>query len=219
MAAGGQGRASSAVLSSVSLQLLLYLSGAYCALYFLATLLMMMYKSQVFSYPHPYLVLDLTLLLLMGILEVTRLYLGELLEAVECRGPQNSLLPGREPFMTSILYHVLPRADHSASPYNVTKHWLAYSGQLWQRPWESSFHWKPVLRSRRGTHRAESPEIFTSSPSFPSHWPQQSGEGSGVFCRVPNRPAEPGDVGGLPETPQSSSRAMQGPSGSPVSVL
>ncbi|XP_047547444.1 transmembrane protein 80 isoform X5 [Lutra lutra] len=56
--------------------LLLYLSGAYCALYFLATLLMMMYKSQVFSYPHPYLVLDLTLLLLMGILEVTRLYLG-----------------------------------------------------------------------------------------------------------------------------------------------
>ncbi|XP_032735739.1 transmembrane protein 80 isoform X1 [Lontra canadensis] len=70
------GRASSAVLSSVSLQLLLYLSGAYCALYFLATLLMMMYKSQVFSYPHPYLVLDLTLLLLMGILEVTRLYLG-----------------------------------------------------------------------------------------------------------------------------------------------
>ncbi|XP_047547442.1 transmembrane protein 80 isoform X4 [Lutra lutra] len=76
MAAGGQGRASSAVLSSVSLQLLLYLSGAYCALYFLATLLMMMYKSQVFSYPHPYLVLDLTLLLLMGILEVTRLYLG-----------------------------------------------------------------------------------------------------------------------------------------------
>ncbi|XP_047547440.1 transmembrane protein 80 isoform X2 [Lutra lutra] len=33
-------------------------------------------SGQVFSYPHPYLVLDLTLLLLMGILEVTRLYLG-----------------------------------------------------------------------------------------------------------------------------------------------
>uniref|UniRef100_A0A452S8V3 Transmembrane protein 80 n=1 Tax=Ursus americanus TaxID=9643 RepID=A0A452S8V3_URSAM len=63
-------------LSSVSLQVLLYLSGAYYALYFLATLLMVVYKSQVFSYPHPYLVLDLTLLLLMGILEVTRLYLG-----------------------------------------------------------------------------------------------------------------------------------------------
>ncbi|XP_044236692.1 transmembrane protein 80 isoform X1 [Ursus americanus] len=70
------GRASSVVLSSVSLQVLLYLSGAYYALYFLATLLMVVYKSQVFSYPHPYLVLDLTLLLLMGILEVTRLYLG-----------------------------------------------------------------------------------------------------------------------------------------------
>ncbi|XP_064432002.1 transmembrane protein 80 isoform X2 [Mirounga angustirostris] len=63
-------------LSSVSLQVLFCLSGAYYALYFLATLLMITYKSQVFSYPHPYLVLDLTLLLLMGILEVTRLYLG-----------------------------------------------------------------------------------------------------------------------------------------------
>ncbi|XP_008697824.1 transmembrane protein 80 isoform X2 [Ursus maritimus] len=73
---GLRGRASSVVLSSVSLQVLLYLSGAYYALYFLATLLMVVYKSQVFSYPHPYLVLDLTLLLLMGILEVTRLYLG-----------------------------------------------------------------------------------------------------------------------------------------------
>ncbi|XP_059253732.1 transmembrane protein 80 isoform X5 [Mustela nigripes] len=63
-------------LSSVSLQLLLYLSGACWALHLLATLLMILYKSQVFSYPNPYLVLDLTLLLLMGALEVTRLYLG-----------------------------------------------------------------------------------------------------------------------------------------------
>ncbi|XP_044922945.1 transmembrane protein 80 isoform X3 [Mustela putorius furo] len=55
--------------------LLLYLSGACWALHLLATLLMILYKSQVFSYPHPYLVLDLTLLLLMGALEVTRLYL------------------------------------------------------------------------------------------------------------------------------------------------
>ncbi|XP_059253713.1 transmembrane protein 80 isoform X3 [Mustela nigripes] len=74
--ATGPGRASSAVLSSVSLQLLLYLSGACWALHLLATLLMILYKSQVFSYPNPYLVLDLTLLLLMGALEVTRLYLG-----------------------------------------------------------------------------------------------------------------------------------------------
>lgn len=63
-------------LSSVLLQMLLYLSGAYCALYFLATLLMIMYKSQVFSYPHSHLVLDLTLLFLLGILEATRLYFG-----------------------------------------------------------------------------------------------------------------------------------------------
>ncbi|XP_032214318.1 transmembrane protein 80 isoform X3 [Mustela erminea] len=111
------GRASSAVLSSVSLQLLLYLSGACWALHLLATLLMILYKSQVFSYPHPYLVLDLTLLLLMGVLEVTRLYLGELLGTTGCRGPRKSSLPAREPFTTSILYHVLPRADPSATRF------------------------------------------------------------------------------------------------------
>lgn len=98
-----------------------------------------------------------------------------------------------------------------ASPYDVRTTLAAALGE--------HFHWKPVLRSRRGMHGAESPRTFSSSPSFPSRWPQQSGEGSGVFCRVPDRPAEPGDVGGLPELPQSSSRAMQGPSGSPVSIL
>ncbi|XP_058382093.1 transmembrane protein 80 isoform X2 [Diceros bicornis minor] len=76
MAAARRGRASSTVLSSVPLQMLLYLTGMWCCLYFLATLLMMTYKSQVFSYPRDYLVLDLTLLLLMGILEATRLYFG-----------------------------------------------------------------------------------------------------------------------------------------------
>lgn len=63
-------------LSSVPLQMMLYLSAAYGALYFLATLLMVTYKSQVFSYPPSHLVLDLTLLFLLGILEATRLYLG-----------------------------------------------------------------------------------------------------------------------------------------------
>uniref|UniRef100_A0A7N9CEM8 Transmembrane protein 80 n=1 Tax=Macaca fascicularis TaxID=9541 RepID=A0A7N9CEM8_MACFA len=63
-------------LSSVPLQMLFYLSGTYYALYFLATLLMITYKSQVFSCPHHYLVLDLALLFLMGILEALRLYLG-----------------------------------------------------------------------------------------------------------------------------------------------
>uniref|UniRef100_A0A8D2FW81 Transmembrane protein 80 n=1 Tax=Theropithecus gelada TaxID=9565 RepID=A0A8D2FW81_THEGE len=76
MAAARRGRGSSTVLSSVPLQMLFYLSGTYYALYFLATLLMITYKSQVFSCPHHYLVLDLALLFLMGILEALRLYLG-----------------------------------------------------------------------------------------------------------------------------------------------
>lgn len=54
MDAGGGGRArlqareslTAGQLSSVSLQLLLSLSGAYCALYLLATLLMIVYKSE-----------------------------------------------------------------------------------------------------------------------------------------------------------------------------
>lgn len=37
-----------------------------------------MFLGQVFTYPFNCLVLDLVLLLLMGILEVARLYLGEL---------------------------------------------------------------------------------------------------------------------------------------------
>ncbi|XP_039326399.1 transmembrane protein 80 isoform X2 [Saimiri boliviensis] len=76
MAAARRGRGSSTMLSSVPLQMLFYVSGTYCTLYFLATLLIITYKSQVFSYPHRCLVLDLALLLLMGILEAVRLYLG-----------------------------------------------------------------------------------------------------------------------------------------------
>uniref|UniRef100_A0A5F8A182 Transmembrane protein 80 n=1 Tax=Macaca mulatta TaxID=9544 RepID=A0A5F8A182_MACMU len=70
------GRGGERLLHSVPLQMLFYLSGTYYALYFLATLLMITYKSQVFSCPHHYLVLDLALLFLMGILEALRLYLG-----------------------------------------------------------------------------------------------------------------------------------------------
>ncbi|XP_039077439.1 transmembrane protein 80 isoform X1 [Hyaena hyaena] len=79
-------------LSSVSLQVLLYLSAAYCALYFLATLLLIVYKSQVFSYPCPYLALDLTLLFLMGILEAVRLYLGTKGNLMEAEVPLASSL-------------------------------------------------------------------------------------------------------------------------------
>ncbi|XP_017659045.1 transmembrane protein 80 isoform X2 [Nannospalax galili] len=56
--------------------MLFHLGGLYSALYFLAMLATITYKSQVFSYPHNCLVLDLALLLLMGVLEAARLYLG-----------------------------------------------------------------------------------------------------------------------------------------------
>ncbi|KAM9660273.1 LOW QUALITY PROTEIN: transmembrane protein 80 [Trichechus inunguis] len=61
-------------LSSVPLQMLFYLSGAYHAFYFLATLLLLVYKSQVFSYPQHHLVLDLALLVATGVLEAVGVY-------------------------------------------------------------------------------------------------------------------------------------------------
>ncbi|CAI9167442.1 unnamed protein product [Rangifer tarandus platyrhynchus] len=87
MASPRRGRASSTVLSSLPLQMLLCLSGTYYALYFLATLLLLVYKSQVFTYPHSYLVLDLTLLFLMGILEAIRLYFGATGNLMEAEVP------------------------------------------------------------------------------------------------------------------------------------
>ncbi|NXD14516.1 TMM80 protein, partial [Nothocercus nigrocapillus] len=62
--------------SSVSLQILFYVNGAYYIFYFLATLAMIVYKSQVFSYPDSFLAPDLALLFIMAILEALRLYLG-----------------------------------------------------------------------------------------------------------------------------------------------
>ncbi|MEE6498573.1 hypothetical protein FKM82_003161 [Ascaphus truei] len=66
----------SLVLSSVPLQILMYLNAVYYIFYFLAPLLMIIYKSQVFSYPDSNLALDLALLFIMAILESIRLYLG-----------------------------------------------------------------------------------------------------------------------------------------------
>ncbi|KFP20704.1 Transmembrane protein 80, partial [Egretta garzetta] len=63
-------------LSSVPLQLLFYVNGIYYIFYFLATLTMIVYKSQVFSYPDDFLGPDLALLFIMAILEVLRLYLA-----------------------------------------------------------------------------------------------------------------------------------------------
>ncbi|NXK26347.1 TMM80 protein, partial [Arenaria interpres] len=62
-------------LSSLPLQILFYLNGIYYIFYFLATLAMIVYKSEVFSYPDDFLAPDLVLLFIMAILEVLRLYL------------------------------------------------------------------------------------------------------------------------------------------------
>ncbi|XP_069037851.1 transmembrane protein 80-like isoform X1 [Lepisosteus oculatus] len=75
MAAARGGR-SAVVLSSVPLQVLFYLTGLYFAFYCLCTLLMVIYKSQVLSYPDRDLALDLALLFLMAVLEAVRLYWG-----------------------------------------------------------------------------------------------------------------------------------------------
>ncbi|XP_066043195.1 transmembrane protein 80 [Chamaea fasciata] len=56
--------------------ILLYVNGIYYIFYFLATLAMIIYKSQVFSYPDDLLAPDLAVLFLMAILEVPRSYLG-----------------------------------------------------------------------------------------------------------------------------------------------
>ncbi|XP_069757727.1 transmembrane protein 80-like isoform X1 [Narcine bancroftii] len=67
---------STTVLSSIPLQMIYYFNIFYFIFYILATFLMVIYKSQVFTFPGGYLALDLVLLILMIILEVTRLYHG-----------------------------------------------------------------------------------------------------------------------------------------------
>ncbi|XP_040184561.1 transmembrane protein 80 [Rana temporaria] len=83
---------SSLVLSSVPLQILLYVNVVYYVFYFLATLLMIIYKSQAFSYPDSNLALDLGLLFLMVILESVRLYLGTMGNLTEEELPLGSSL-------------------------------------------------------------------------------------------------------------------------------
>ncbi|XP_051778034.1 transmembrane protein 80-like isoform X2 [Erpetoichthys calabaricus] len=67
---------SATVLSSVPLQILFFLNVVYFVFYFLATLLMIIYKSQVLSYPDGNLAVDLVLLFIMIFVEAIRLYLG-----------------------------------------------------------------------------------------------------------------------------------------------
>ncbi|XP_006893409.1 PREDICTED: protein SOGA2-like [Elephantulus edwardii] len=80
------GDASSTMLSSVPLQALLWLSGAYQAFYFLTTLLLLLYKTQEFSYPQDRLALDLALLVTMGVLETAGLFLGTKGNLTEAEG-------------------------------------------------------------------------------------------------------------------------------------
>ncbi|XP_021119709.1 transmembrane protein 80 isoform X2 [Heterocephalus glaber] len=89
--------------------MLFHLSGIYCALYFLATLLMIVYKSRVFSCPHSYLGLDLMLLSLMGPLEAARLHLGTFYRTqgrqqayVETPLPQSSCCPWPPPALCTM---------------------------------------------------------------------------------------------------------------------
>ncbi|XP_076971394.1 transmembrane protein 80 [Tamandua tetradactyla] len=87
MATARRGSGPPTTRASVLLQALLHLGGIYAALYFLATLLMLVYKSQVFSYPPACVALDLSLLLMLGVLEAARLYLGTKGNLLEAAAP------------------------------------------------------------------------------------------------------------------------------------
>ncbi|XP_043915159.1 transmembrane protein 80 [Protopterus annectens] len=76
MAVIKRGHSTDVISSSVPLQILFYLNMFYYIFYFLATLLMIIYKSTVFSYPDSNLAVDLALLFIMVLLEVIRLYMG-----------------------------------------------------------------------------------------------------------------------------------------------
>ncbi|XP_069595051.1 transmembrane protein 80 isoform X1 [Ranitomeya imitator] len=60
----------------IPLQILLCINVVYYVVYFFTTLIMIIFKSQVYSYPDSNLALDLVLLFMMAILEFMRLLLG-----------------------------------------------------------------------------------------------------------------------------------------------
>ncbi|OPJ74180.1 transmembrane protein 80 [Patagioenas fasciata monilis] len=84
----------SSVLSSLPLQILFYVNGIYYIFYFLVTLAMIVYKSQVFSYPGDFLARDLALLFIMAILEALRLYFGSKGNLTEEQAPLGLSLAG-----------------------------------------------------------------------------------------------------------------------------
>ncbi|XP_067849875.1 uncharacterized protein [Heptranchias perlo] len=105
---------SSAVLSSMPLQMVYYFNVFYYSFYFLATFLMVIYKSQVFSFPDGNLARDLVLLILMVILEVIRLYLGE---GCSCWGMRSfhfeHPMSGSTHDMTGMMHHSFGSLRHS----------------------------------------------------------------------------------------------------------
>ncbi|XP_008291132.1 transmembrane protein 216 [Stegastes partitus] len=67
---------SQTILSSTPLQLLFYLNGWYFAAFYLAEILMFIYKGVLLPYPLDNLVLDVVLLLLFLALETLRIFYG-----------------------------------------------------------------------------------------------------------------------------------------------
>ncbi|XP_064184179.1 transmembrane protein 216 [Anguilla rostrata] len=70
------GSGKSAILSSAPLQVLLHLNGWYFAAFFVAEILMFVYKGVLLPYPRANLILDIVLLFLYLGLEVLRLFYG-----------------------------------------------------------------------------------------------------------------------------------------------
>uniref|UniRef100_A0A3P9J7T6 Transmembrane protein 216 n=1 Tax=Oryzias latipes TaxID=8090 RepID=A0A3P9J7T6_ORYLA len=74
--AGQSGRHQNQILSSTPLQVLLYLNSWYFAAFYLAEILMFIYKGILLPYPSDNLVLDVVLLLLFLALEALRIFYG-----------------------------------------------------------------------------------------------------------------------------------------------
>jgi hypothetical protein len=78
------------VLASLPLQMLVYFNMWFVALYFVASLLLFIYKGFTFPYPESALAWEVTMLFLYAFVEAARLFLGKhpsLDRATTCRPP------------------------------------------------------------------------------------------------------------------------------------
>uniref|UniRef100_H2Z014 Transmembrane protein 216 n=1 Tax=Ciona savignyi TaxID=51511 RepID=H2Z014_CIOSA len=64
------------VLSSVSLEIFLYLNAYYLALFVLAEVLLVVYKAEVLPYPSNNIALDVVLVFLLAFIELMRIFMG-----------------------------------------------------------------------------------------------------------------------------------------------